>query len=59
MVVKEDEYLYEQYAFWVMLGAQQVVTLFATWKLVIVLRLHSWALILLYLLVLLFSLGTA
>ena len=59
MVVKEDEYLYEQYAFWIMLGAQQVVTLFSIWKLVIVLRLRSSALILLYFLVLLFSLGTA
>lgn len=51
--------MYEQYAFWVLLGVQQVVTLFAFWRLGVVLRIRSSALTLLYLLVLLFSLGTA
>jgi len=56
---KDAKYVYEQYAFWVLLGVQQVVTLFAFWRLGVVLRIRSSALALLYLLVLLFSLGTA
>ena len=57
-MTKENYCLYEPDAFWTMLAAQQVVTLFAIWKLVVVLRLQSMPLVLLYQLVILFSLGT-
>lgn len=54
---KESKCLYEPGAFWTMLGAQQVVTVFSICKLVIVLRMNSKALANLYVLVILFSLG--